>query len=123
MVRLDHNQIVNTGAGADVIRIGLDVPLAGMGLQQLFIAIFLVLMITFHRRAVSKTPDSDSQDETPSSCAPKAFSTAQTNFGTVAEFGNCSTWHVSAMSLLVTEHEHWPVLNRQHISIPIEGSD
>ncbi|KAH9894680.1 hypothetical protein F4778DRAFT_286687 [Xylariomycetidae sp. FL2044] len=42
-------------AGARVIQIGLDVYLAGMGVQQAFILLFLALMVVFHVRATTAT--------------------------------------------------------------------
>ncbi|XXH06050.1 hypothetical protein Hte_012495 [Hypoxylon texense] len=41
--------MASPGAGPNIIQISLDIYLAGMGLQQFFIVVFLVLMITFHR--------------------------------------------------------------------------
>lgn len=38
-------------AGADVIKIGLNVYMGGMGLQEAFILFFIGLMVVFHRRA------------------------------------------------------------------------
>jgi hypothetical protein len=46
---------IMAGPGADpkVIKIGIDVYMAGIGLQEAFILFFIFLMITFHRRAIA----------------------------------------------------------------------
>lgn len=49
--------MASPGAGPNIIQIGLDIYLAGMSLQQFFILLFLVLMITFHRRANKNSPE------------------------------------------------------------------
>ncbi|KAI2469543.1 RTA1 like protein-domain-containing protein [Annulohypoxylon bovei var. microspora] len=48
--------MVSPSTSPDTVKIGLDIYLAGMGLQQLFIVLFLVLMIIFHRRAEANPP-------------------------------------------------------------------
>jgi predicted membrane channel-forming protein YqfA (hemolysin III family) len=45
--------MASPGAGANIIKTGLNIYLAGTGLQQFFILIFLWLMIEFNRRMVS----------------------------------------------------------------------
>lgn len=44
--------MVSPGADANVIKIGIDVYMAGIGLQEAFILFFLFLMVKFHRRAI-----------------------------------------------------------------------
>ncbi|KAI0881597.1 RTA1 like protein-domain-containing protein [Annulohypoxylon maeteangense] len=44
-------------ASPNIIKIGLDIYLSGMGLQQFFIMLFLVLMVIFHRRAQASPPE------------------------------------------------------------------
>ncbi|KAI4595318.1 hypothetical protein KJ359_006992 [Pestalotiopsis sp. 9143b] len=48
--------MASPGAGADTIKTGLNVYLAGMGFQQFFILLFLWLMIEFHIRCNSWGP-------------------------------------------------------------------
>jgi RTA1 like protein len=45
--------MVSPGADANVIKIGIDVYMAGIGLQEAFILFFMFLMIRFHRRAIT----------------------------------------------------------------------
>ncbi|KAI1454697.1 RTA1 like protein-domain-containing protein [Annulohypoxylon moriforme] len=49
--------MTSPGASSNIINIGLDIYLAGMGLQQFFIILFLGLMVTFHRRAAATPPE------------------------------------------------------------------
>lgn len=45
--------MASPGAGADTIRIGINVYMGGMGLQEAFILVFIGLMIKFHRRGIA----------------------------------------------------------------------
>ncbi|KAI0383618.1 RTA1 like protein-domain-containing protein [Hypomontagnella monticulosa] len=49
--------MASPSASANIIQIGLNIYLAGMGLQQFFIILFLVLMIIFHRRIQATPPE------------------------------------------------------------------
>lgn len=44
--------MVSPGSDAKVIQIGIDVYMAGIGLQEAFILFFTFLMVRFHRRAI-----------------------------------------------------------------------
>ena len=63
--------MASPGAEPNIIQIGLHVYLAGMGIQMFFIAVFVCLMIVFHRRALELDAAAVDQGSGAESFAPK----------------------------------------------------
>lgn len=61
LVQAAGGVLTSPDTSSDIVMIGIDIYMAGMGLQQFFILLFLALMVTFHHRALATPPQAFSE--------------------------------------------------------------